>query len=664
MTNLEGLSKEERQAVLEILKEYSKTGNSSKFNNILYEDYKEIPVDIKTFLHDKRYLGRALIDAEGRYSLFPYWEELLTKIYPDPLKPATCNTLALTGAIGIGKSTEAIIIGLYELYRMMCLKDPAVYYGIMSTDTISFAVVNITLDAARGVAWDKLQSMAQASDWFMTHGYVTKSNDPEWFPQVETKIELICGSQPRHFIGRALFWAFFDEISFIPNQDVEKQKQKATELISSATARMQSRFMRNDVNPTILVMASSKRTEQSFLETWIENRKKNESKTTLIVDEPQWIIRPDKASNRTFKVAVGNKFLDSEVLPRDATEEECMLYRERGYKLIDVPIGYYENFLDDIDIALTDIAGISTTSTSSFISGVRVTQTKTDKIGNPFIRDIIEVGDGEDDTVQYSDFFNMDLIDPKMKRKPLYIHLDMSLTGDKTGIGGVWQKGKLPPKEGEDPSNELYFQLAFVVSVKAPKGHQVSFEKTRNFIYWLKKQGFNIKGITSDTYARAGVEQDLLRKGYNYEILSVDKVNQEHICVPYEYLKKTIYEQRILLPRFGINLLTEELVGLEKNNNSGKIDHTPSGINSKDSADAICGALYNASLHADEFALDYGESLDILTEFNQEFDLGDYNEQFVNNLKSVFTRPDLFEDEDRGKSVSEFYDVLDGVLAW
>ena len=82
-------------------------------------------------------------------------------------------------SIGTGKSTVAVIIGLYELYRMMCLKDPAVYYGIMSTDTISFAVVNITLDAARGVACDKLQSMAQASDWFMTHGYVTKSNDPE-----------------------------------------------------------------------------------------------------------------------------------------------------------------------------------------------------------------------------------------------------------------------------------------------------------------------------------------------------------------------------------------------------------------------------------------------------------------------------------------------------
>ena len=88
----------------------------------------------------------------------------------------------------------------------------------------------------------------------------------------------------------------------IQNQDVEKQKQKATELVSSATARMQSRFMRGESNPTILVLASSKRTEQSYLETWIQNKKKNESKTTIIVDEPQWVIRTDKNSNSTNSI--------------------------------------------------------------------------------------------------------------------------------------------------------------------------------------------------------------------------------------------------------------------------------------------------------------------------------------------------------------------------
>ena len=41
---------------------------------------------------------------------------------------------------------------------------------------------------------------------------------------------------------------------------------------------MQSRFMKGSVNPTILCLASSKRTEQSYMETFIESKKNNESK--------------------------------------------------------------------------------------------------------------------------------------------------------------------------------------------------------------------------------------------------------------------------------------------------------------------------------------------------------------------------------------------------
>lgn len=159
------------------------------------------------------------------------------------------------------------------------------------------------------------------------------------------------------------------------------------------------------------------------------------------------------------------------------------------------------------------------------------------------------------------------------------------------------------------------------------------------------------------------MEQDLISKGFNYSIISVDRVNSDHICEPYEYFKKTIYEQKILLPRFGINLLTEELVGLERNNNTGKVDHSPSGINSKDAADAICGALYNASQHAEEYALDYGDSYDIMTEFNQEFDLNDYNEDFLNGMKEQFA-PKLDKPTTFGYNQENYYGILDGVLVW
>lgn len=666
--DMSNLTKQEKEEVYKILRQLSTVGHSEIMNDLLSQDYNEIPVDIETFLHDKNYLGAGLTDNEGRFTLFPYWEELLKKIYPDPLKPATCNTLALTGAIGIGKSTEAVIIGLYELYRMLCLKDPYVYYGIMNIDTISFAVINISLDASKDVAWNKMQNLLKSSPWFMAQGMLTKAADPEWRPKPEMKIDLICGSLPRHFIGRALWWSFFDEVSFQPNQDVEKQKQKAMELVSSASARMQSRFMKGDKNPTIMVLASSKRTEQSFLETWIENKKKNESKTTVVVDEPQWVIRTDKDASRTFKVAVGNKFLNSEILPLSATEDEANIYRNRGFKIIEVPIGYYENFLDDIDIALTDIAGISTTNLSTYISGERLTQTKFDGY-NPFKKDTITVGNGVDDTTQYSEFFDLSKVPADMKAKPLFIHLDMSLTGDKTGIAGVWIKGKRPPQPNTPPSKEVVFQMAFCVSVEAPKGHQVSFEKNRNFIRWLRDQGFRIKQITCDTFQSAALLQELQADGFKASVLSVDRV-KDNVCEPYQYVKAAIYEQRLLIPSHGTTLLTEEFLGLQRNNTNGKIDHSPQSINSKDSADAVTGACFTASQSVEEFVFDFGETLDTITQFNTQYDaqkqmMVDFEDELAKALGPKDPES-VFKDFGFGKAVplSNTNYIGDGIIVW
>lgn len=660
MTNLENLSKEEREAVIKILQEMSSSGSSEKMNELLLADYEEIPVDIYTFLHDKTYLGNGLTDADGRYTLFPYWEDLFKRMYPDPLKPSTCNTLALSGGIGLGKTLAMTITGCYELYRMLCLRDPYAFYGIQPIDVISFALINITLDAAKGVAWSKMQNLIQSSPWFMARGTVNKSATfPEWSPP--KGIELLYGSKPSHIIGRALFWCGQDEVSFRQNMDVEKQKEAASELVNSAAARMQSRFMKGEYNPTLLVLASSKRTEQSFLETWIENKKKNESKTTIVVDEPQWVIRTDKDSPKKFKVAIGNKFLPSEVVPLDATEDEINALRDRGYRLLDVPMGYYENFLDDIDIALTDIAGVSTTSLSSYISGERIANCKFEG-ENPFTKDIIAVGNGKDDTTQYSDFFDLAKVPVEMKSKPLFIHLDMSISGDKTGIAGVWIKGKKPPKEGQPETKDLLFQLAFCISIKAPRGHQVSFEKTRIFINWLKENNFCIKYISMDTFQSADMLQYLKDNHFNAGILSVDRVNSDRICLPYQYLKSTIYEERIMIPRRGTNLLTEELIGLKRNNNSGKVDHTPDGINSKDSADALCGALYDASLNAAEYSYEYGENLASLVELNkQELNYNDSFEAVMKenhkNIKETSTfRPDIIGDE--------WFGADDGVLMW
>ena len=614
LSKLDGLSEKEKEYALLILKEFSSTGKSQKLDDLILSDYEEVPVDIETFLRDPKYLGKGLINDEGKFTVFPYWVDVLKEIFPDPLKPPTYNTLALSGAIGLGKSFVAVLSGLYELYRMMCLKDPYLHYGLQPIDKITFAFMNITLDASKGVAWDKCQQLLQKSPWFMERGKVTGTTNEVWNPP--KGIELIAGSLSRHIIGRAVFWAFFDEISFQPNQDVAKQKEKAKTLVNTASARMQSRFMKGEKNPTLLVLASSKRTDSSYMETFIETKKKQDSKTTKVVDEPQWVIRTDKDSPNKFKVALGNKFLNSEVLPLNVSEEELRIYRNRGYTILEVPMGYYDNFLDDIDIALTDIAGISVANSNRYFNGPRLAAVKKEGLQNLFTRDVIEVGNDPNDTTQYYDFIDLSRVDSITKQLPLFVHLDMSVSGDKTGIGGVWIVGKKPPMENQPPSKELLYRPAFSVSVKAPKGYQISFEKNRQFIYWLKEQGFNIKGISTDTFQSVDTGQALAAKGFNYCVVSVDRVDTDKICKPYQYMRSTIYEERIEM--YDGKLLTEEFLGLERDNNSGKIDHSPSGINSKDQADAITGATWNASQHAEEFNFEYGDLLTTTVEVSAQ----------------------------------------------
>lgn len=407
---------------------------------------------------------------------------------------------------------------------------------------------------------------------------------------------------------------FFDEISFLKNQDIEKQKAKATDMIDTAIGGMKTRFIHNGKNPTLLVVASSKRSEQSFMESYIRLLGETSKDNTYIVDKPVWEVKPKGTySDKIFHIGLGDKFKENIII------QDALLvpkYKLQGYNVIEVPIDFLENALKNLNRMLCDFAGISSFSSNKFINAGVLAEQLTEEFKNP-MPEIIEVGDGRDDLVEYKDFFGLDKLPKDLMNKPLFIHLDTSISGDKTGIAGVWIKGKKPTSDG-NPGKDLFFQPAFSFSVKAPYGRQVSFAKSRNFIRWLKERGFRIRHITSDTFQAYNLQQDLKADGFKCSILSVDRVETipgEHvgICKPYEYLRTTFQEGRCKL--YHNELLYTELVQLEKNNNTGKVDHPPKG--SKDQADALCGAVYTASNYAEEFAYDYGEQAELIVKINK-----------------------------------------------
>lgn len=660
--DIKNLTKREKELFYQIIDEYRDNGNSITYSSLLYDDYVEVPVDIITFIEDNNYLGKAWHLPDGSSKLYPYWKDKLRELFKDNLDNAYNNAI-FSGARGLGKSEIAITCILYVMYRVMCLKKPHEYFNLKPTEKIAFAFMNITKTLSEDIGISKFQNTVQMSPWFMERGSLTqRNNEPYWNPP--SYIDIIIGSQASHVIGQPILAAFFDEISFVRNQDIDRQKQIALDMIDTAIGGMKTRFLHKGKNPTLLILASSKRSEKSFLEEHMKKKLSDEESSALIVDEAVWAIKPPETySGKKFYVGVGNKFLTSEIIPDDADIHD---WRDRGYKVIDVPIEFKEDFKDNIDRALCDFAGISSSELTKYISGPRLAQCKSKSFLNPFVKDIIEVGNAPDDIVQYYDFFDINRIPSELKSKPLFMHLDMSISGDKTGIAGVWILGK---KAGISDNREMYYQLAFNVSVKAPKGYQVSFAKNREFIYWLKSQGFAIKGISTDTYQNASLAQDLISKGYNYEVISVDRVDsQSKICLPYAYLKNAIYEQRIIM--YESELLTEELLGLERNGNTGKVDHPDGGrYGSKDAADAVAASIWNASNHADEFAFEYGEDLDVTVEVSKQPTVANDRKQIEINMEEMLNRihdpitqkkqnkPDNFIDFGFGKATTNYNPV-------
>lgn len=114
---LNNLSDKEKEVALNILKEFSKDGVSQTYTDLLYKDYKEIPVDIETFITDDRYLGQSCKDAEGNIKVFPYWVEQLKKLFPNNLETSV-NTFIASGAGGnLMANTDLITLGELSTFK-------------------------------------------------------------------------------------------------------------------------------------------------------------------------------------------------------------------------------------------------------------------------------------------------------------------------------------------------------------------------------------------------------------------------------------------------------------------------------------------------------------------------------------------------------------------
>lgn len=358
----------------------------------------------------------------------------------------------------------------------------------------------------------------------------------------------------------------FDEVNFAPGANINFEKSKIMQTYSSVKARISSRFIKNGKLLGKMFLVSSKRAESDFLEVYLQRRRKDaDAKKLFIVDEPLWVVKPASTySGVTFKVAYGSKQLEPMVVPEGEDLDNLV---KMGYTLLDVPVEFKAAFELNIITALQDLAGIALPGTTSYFSYRIFSKCYIDR-KNPFTNEILQIG--LDDPMEYLEFFDINRIPREFLYLPIAIHVDTALKHDLLGMSAAAYLKNMMADSDEGLVEKRYYEHLFSVGIQAPPGSEISLAKTRRFIYRLRDMGMNIVVVSTDTFQSAEFHQILKDKGFTTAIRSLDRTPEG-----YQILRDAMVEQRINLLHHS--RLENELIHLQRDTNTGKLDHPPDG---------------------------------------------------------------------------------------
>lgn len=533
------------------------------------EHYEEKPVSIDSFIDDDEFLGSVF---KGKF--LPTWRTELKRIYPTPFYSPFFEVVCLL-PIGSGKTTTALVSLSYELYRLLCLRDPQDFYRLRpSTVKIVFTLFSASKSLADDVNWNVFGGFLK-TPWLKLHtGIPDEKGKTEDTVHLNKGIDIELGSASIHAIGKAVFGGMLDEAD---HQRVKSQQAQTS--YNEIIRRMESRFMRRGgVIPGKLWLVSAPKQSSDFLSVRIAESKK--AKRTIVLSNiPLWVINPPEEgySGKTFKVFVGDDnrdpaVLEGQTVPTDLNEA-CVY---------DVPEEYRDSFEKDPINAIRDLIGVATVGSMNLIRHP-LKITKAAVIPHRFTIETMQL-DLYDKKQRILDYCNQDYFkSPAHPAALRFVHVDIALTGDKLGGGCIYATDDTELDRVEEKTfrrNRTYYN-EWVLSIKAIPGQEIPLYKVRDFFMDLRDLGYKIELITFDKWGRGDMMQLLKISGFNVGYVSVDGENTD----PYRSLKNAIYAERVLL--VSHKLMNQEL--RELRDYGDRIDHLPQF--SKDITDGVAGAF-------------------------------------------------------------------------
>lgn len=543
------------------------------------ELYKEYPVDIETFIHDPYFLGNVYGDI-----LFPIWENTLKEIYPAPFCKKY-NEALLSCATRSGKSTIVVISALYEIYLILCMISPSRTLNIKNNANLTFCFLskdNPTACGQLGGDMHKGLTMAPYFRDIITNNLSFSALDKKGV-QVTDNILLKAGSSVNVITGTDLIFGCLDEANMpSPRISAEQLVEVRTNLYTAMVDRRNATFSKAPALTGMIWLTSSPMDEGDVIGERMDLIKSNGVPNVFIMDDiPRWVARGEEMSN-TFEFFLGSNVQDPCIIEESDIDRDSL----PEDKIIKVPrtTEYLTQFRSNPRLAIQEIAGRRTTAENAFFNSVSIFK-EVFKEKNPiFMQDDLKIDLNSsisvEDYLYDKDYFKHPF-KPNCYR---YIHLDMAEKKDRFGIASVYcDLEKFVNEDGDEVKLRRYY-IDFCIGVSSQGGSAVDLLKILEFIYGLKKIGYPVKKVTTDSHQGELARQMLKRHGVVTEYQSMEKDKMGYLFLKNLILTKT-------LKGYYNKLLIRELGGLRET--SRRVEK--SKATTDDLSDALAGACYLAS---------------------------------------------------------------------
>ena len=540
----------------------------NEFFEVLKDNsFAEIPVDAKTFVEGEEFLGQPPL-SDIQYDIVEamsqiYRKEDLIELMGEEkgtqyYNKYTKNEIILQLGKGSGKDFTSTVACSYIVYKLLCLKDPAKYFGKPSGDAIDLINVAINAQQAKNVFFKGFKTKIEKSPWFAGKFYA-KADSIEF----DKSVTVYSGHSEREsHEGLNLLLAVLDEISGFASEvgTGNEQGKTADNIYKAFRGSVDSRFP--DLGKVVLL--SFPRYPGDFIsekyDAVIAEKEVIEKTHTFVINP----ILSDDAPDNSFEIYWEEDHILSYKYPGVFALKKPTWEVNPTRQIDDFKIA----FMTDLGDAMMRFACVPTFASDAFFKQhekVRACMTSRNPI---------------DTFKRFDESFKPD------PDKKYYVHADLAQKHDKCAVAIAHVE-----KWVNIQVINNYEQVAPIVVVDAvvwwePKIEgPVNLSEVKQWIQNLRRIGFDIGMVSFDRWQSFDIQNELKQVGMRTDTVSVAKKH-------YEDMAMLVYEERLVMP--AIELLFDELTQLKIMKND-RVDHPRK--KSKDLADAVCGAIFGAISH-------------------------------------------------------------------